>query len=436
MNVRYIMHDYQNLIQRTRVFFSLALVALIVIGAPVHACNVPVFRYALEKWPVDAYEVVIFHDKPTTSSLQLKEMVKLLEDQVAGLEAAQDSHIVTTVDVTKPMKKVLAAWHKKSKPTSYPWIFIQYPSSFADDPPAYSGPATLELVKQISMSPMRKRITQQILQGESVVWLFIESGDKNLDEKAEKLVQDQLKLLQGELRLPTLTADDEQFFDPKLGPKLKLGLTLVKVSRDDPAEKMFLRILENWNSELIKPGQPVVFPFFGRGRVLPGLYGDAITKQALTDACIYLTGPCGCQIKRENPGYDVLMSVQWEGLVEGKYTLAEAIPKLTTPAAAIDANRTVNANEIIRQINKAHSQNTHPSGEKAGGDVGTKATAGNTSSDGANTTASTSAVAPSLGSNAGVSSDQDSKVVFNIILTLLMVLGLVILGSVFILKKR
>ena len=34
------------------------------------ACSVPVFRYALERWPADAYEVILFHRGPLTSEHQ------------------------------------------------------------------------------------------------------------------------------------------------------------------------------------------------------------------------------------------------------------------------------------------------------------------------------------------------------------------------------
>src|SRR4051812_3921272 len=39
----------------------LALLVLSQFATPVRACNVPVFRYALEHWPADPYEVIVFH---------------------------------------------------------------------------------------------------------------------------------------------------------------------------------------------------------------------------------------------------------------------------------------------------------------------------------------------------------------------------------------
>ena len=33
-------------------------------------CNIPVFRYALERWPADSYEVILFHRGPLTAAEQ------------------------------------------------------------------------------------------------------------------------------------------------------------------------------------------------------------------------------------------------------------------------------------------------------------------------------------------------------------------------------
>ena len=58
---------------------GLASIAMLV-GFSVHvsACNIPVFRYALERWKSDSYEIVILYDDLSSDQEQF----------VAGLEAA------------------------------------------------------------------------------------------------------------------------------------------------------------------------------------------------------------------------------------------------------------------------------------------------------------------------------------------------------------
>ena len=52
--------------RHSKKLISGALVAILILGTPIlaWACSVPVFRYALEMWPPDEYEVVLFHQGP------------------------------------------------------------------------------------------------------------------------------------------------------------------------------------------------------------------------------------------------------------------------------------------------------------------------------------------------------------------------------------
>lgn len=43
---------------------SIPIVLLALLAARADACTVPVFRYALERWPADDYEAVVFHRGP------------------------------------------------------------------------------------------------------------------------------------------------------------------------------------------------------------------------------------------------------------------------------------------------------------------------------------------------------------------------------------
>jgi len=48
------------------------LASILAISTVTHACNVPVFRYALERWRPDAYDAIVFHDgrlSPADSTL-------------------------------------------------------------------------------------------------------------------------------------------------------------------------------------------------------------------------------------------------------------------------------------------------------------------------------------------------------------------------------
>jgi hypothetical protein len=56
----------------------------------------------------------------------------------------------------------------------------------------------------------------------------------------------------------------------------------------------------------------MVFPLFGRGRAMPALVGAGITPENIKDAAAFLAGPCSCEVKRDNPGVDLLLTADWE----------------------------------------------------------------------------------------------------------------------------
>jgi len=64
--------------------------------------------------------------------------------------------------------------------------------------------------------------------------------------------------------------------------------------------------------------QPIAFPIFGRGRVLCALVGDEIKKENVEEICYFLVGGCSCQVKEANPGWDLLLSADWDGMLEGQ----------------------------------------------------------------------------------------------------------------------
>ena len=55
-----------------RLLFSAILATTFSIYQQVEACNVPVFRYALERWQSDEYELVILHNQDLTPSEKTK----------------------------------------------------------------------------------------------------------------------------------------------------------------------------------------------------------------------------------------------------------------------------------------------------------------------------------------------------------------------------
>jgi hypothetical protein len=58
------------------------------------------------------------------------------------------------------------------------------------------------------------------------------------------------------------------------------------------------------------------------------LIGAGITAKNIHDSAEFLVGPCSCEVKELNPGFDLLLSTDWD-----KHLTADGTP-LPTPVAA------------------------------------------------------------------------------------------------------
>jgi hypothetical protein len=78
---------------------------------------------------------------------------------------------------------------------------------------------------------------------------------------------------------------------------------------------------------------------FGRGRVLGAWPLDILDDAALENACMFLVGRCGCRLKNENPGWDILLNLDWEKALsalqpaDSKPAEAPTAPAAAKPAA-------------------------------------------------------------------------------------------------------
>ena len=306
-----------------------ALVLLALPAAPSGACNIPVFRYALEMWPPDAYVAVVFYRGALSDGQD--QAIKYLE-QAAEKEDRPLNLQVLRVDLDKTEHKAALDLWKAQKTDSLPWLVVLYPPRVIQGA-VWAGAPTLEAAKAIVDSPVRRTIVQRLTAGDACVWVLVESGQADKDEAA-------VKLLQAE---PTATI--ENFFEPAYGPDGTeqdntevVGFSLVRLSRSDPAETVLLNMLLRSEEDLETDyaSEPIAFPVFGRGRALFALVGPGITEENIEQTRYFLLGPCACQIKWQNPGTDLLLAAAWEWAESALLEEMElpSLPTATAPAEA------------------------------------------------------------------------------------------------------
>jgi hypothetical protein len=343
----------------------LVLVAgLLGAGEAARACSVPVFRYALERWPADRFSAVVF------ASGKLSEA----QDEVlAGIYRAADSPgalvnmAVERVDVKEGVgEKYQALWEEQGRDAKLPRLVIRYPA--AEQGVLWAGDLESADLKTLLDSPARRELGSRLLRGD-VVFVLLESGSSARDERAAKLIEEQIPILEKTVKVSQVVADDPLVVGPAIlsALPLKLKLSMLRVSRDDPKEKLFVRMLLKSQETELAEDMPVVFPVFGRGRVLCAFPGMQIKADNLEDAAKFLAGPCSCQVKELNPGVDLLMGADWDSLVEGREALATTNarveipePKLRMPttraakqAPITDGETIISGNATVKGVDKS-----------------------------------------------------------------------------------
>lgn len=158
-----------------------------------------------------------------------------------------------------------------------------------------------------------------------MVWLLVESGDKARDDAAAKLLEVESKRLEKSLELPEAAPDDPQM---RTELPLKIAFSTIRVSRNDPAEQMLVRMLLHIDESVSAITGPIAFGVFGRGRALPPLAGEQLTAEIIEQVGYFVTGACSCEVKSLNPGFDLLVAADWDALLEGRVVKDPELPPL------------------------------------------------------------------------------------------------------------
>lgn len=318
---------------------------------PAIACDVPVFRYALERWKPDVYELLVVHSGSLTAD-QLSALDQLSElavrpesdDEPAAAEKPRGVSInvsVRLVDTSKAIDKATREILDEAKielapgKPLVPVLVLDYPHGAKHQGVAWSGPLTKGNADAILDSPARKEIARRLLAGDSSVWVFLATGD----EKADNAAMDHLSaLLKARERkwLPTTPvrgATDEE------SAALNIRHSIVRVEAGDEKEAVLRDTLLHSEEEIAGLAGAKAFPVFGQGRALYALVGRGMTERNIDEALAFLTGACSCEIKAQNPGVDLLMAADWSNPSGLRYA-EDAAPQLTSLATLAQSAET------------------------------------------------------------------------------------------------
>lgn len=274
------------------------------------ACQVPVFRYALERWEPGAYVM------NAPSAIKTDPLTNVKIQQIPAISKLE----------------------------------LHYPRQLrqASEKPIWTAPMSAGNVRVLLDSPVRQALKKRLLSGQSAVWLFVESGDAAKDAAALKILKEGLKLSQEKLKLPDGVITQDQANDPAKRHEnadvlqsdlpLKIEFSTLTMNRESSDEAALLAMLMNIEPDLKDYTQePMVFPIFGRGRALEPLIGKGIHADNIHQAAAYLCGACSCEIKEQNPGIDLLMTADWS--VVGTDEVLPETMEISAESAAPTTNK-------------------------------------------------------------------------------------------------
>lgn len=256
---------------------------------PSVACSIPVFRYALDRWPADNYRLEI----PPTAAKD-EAVAKFLRNFGANSPLnLEPVRLPASVAADAPSQLLFPHAEEKAAP------------------PVWSGKLDMATLAKLTNSPARQELVRRLLAGESTVWLLVESGHREADEAAARTLTKRLTFLESAAALPPIDpSDPTSQLGP--GPALHVKFSMLRVRRNDVAEEAFLKMLAGPRQATAAMIEPLFAPVFGRGRVLGVWTAKEMESEQIDEACLFLLGACSCQVKRLNPGWDLLLAVDWD----------------------------------------------------------------------------------------------------------------------------
>ncbi len=301
---------------------SLAVFVVVLTATIATACNIPVFRYALERWKPDDCEAIVFYRGELTSKhAQLVERLHAASTNNGGATNVA----VLRCDLNENSPEELTSTFKvlqesTDMPLELPYLVVRSRTQHGTAVNHWASPLDEPAVEQVLDSPARKELGKRLLRGDSVVWLLIKSNDETLNRQAQETLERSFRALQAKMTLPDGIGlpGSELFSDVPL----LIQFSVLEVSSDDPHETLLVNMLARGSFIADDRDEPVLVPVFGRGRALEVIPLSDASSQLVEDLTMFLGAACSCQVKEQNPGFDLLLNVAWNSELFGEDGLA------------------------------------------------------------------------------------------------------------------
>lgn len=307
------------------VFSGVLVCAVALVATPAISCSIPVFRYALERWPADLF--VADAQVPSSVGADGRRAINWLEDQ------AQPNGGPLNLTVVR------AATTEEGTAAEQALVSLSAPSHGRDPSMLWEGTAE-QAQAALTAGPWRDDLVRRLASGDSVVWLVLEGSDPASAKKAADLLTDELPQFAEDTPLPRgIGLPGSELMT---GIPLEVRFSVLKVPSDADGEKLLRATLLAGRASTfaadtaIDSDAALVVPVFGRGRAAAVLPAATLSLDAIAELTGFLCGACSCQVKQLNPGFDLLLPVDWEMVLFGE-GLAALPPEAAEPASSSEA---------------------------------------------------------------------------------------------------
>jgi hypothetical protein len=284
----------------------LALILMLVVPLSGQACSIPVFRYALERWSPARYDALLVQRGPL--STELANVPRSFEQEPGTANLSMQ--FLDLASAENSAGKRYNTLHGSRQPL--PCLLVRFPETNLEVAPAWAGAASPAGLKALLHSPLRTDLVKRLTSGASAVFLLLQSGNDEADRAAEVMLRRELAAQERLIELSDRARDETQLL---YKVPLRISFPVVTLSRSVPEEQALIALLLHGDEDLTGVKGPIAFPIFGRGRVMGSFHGDQLGAEQIQRVTRYLCGDCSCEVKKENPGFDLLIAAPWQDLL-------------------------------------------------------------------------------------------------------------------------
>lgn len=289
--------------------------ALVVCSAFAAACNIPVFRFALERWKPDTCELIVFHRMAMSADDQ--KIVQDLERAALANDGEANLNVIRCDLSHNDDQELNDLWlsFKETTGSRLPVLVARSLKGRGKTINHWYGSLQEAQTTGLVKSPVRSELTGRLQSGDAIVWLLLKSADAEKTAAVRQLLTEQCRVLPRKVELPEgIGLPGSELYSEV---PLLLQFSVLEIDPGDDKEQFLVRQLTGFQADAATAGEPLIVPVFGRGRALEVIPAPQLNADLIHELTEFLCGACSCQVKEQNPGFDLLLSTNWNDALFG-----------------------------------------------------------------------------------------------------------------------